>query len=142
MEMTNNQQKESTTSKRVENTLVTTEKEKKKQEVTPVMGQPIPRSSHQRLLMHASNPVSVAMAAPSIDGQYYTKEQAVRILSAVPIKERMSGINNWVKFGKIPCQKQHRYELLKKFSANPTYDLYKPWGDTGREPLLNTGRYS
>ena len=141
--MTNNQQKESTTSKRVENTLVTTEKEKKKQEVTPsVMEQPIPRSSHQRLLMHASNPVSVAMAAPSRDGQYYTKEQAVRILSAVPIKERMSGIDNWVKFGKIPCQKQHRYELLKKFSANPTYDLYKPWGDTGREPLLNTGRYS
>ena len=98
--------------------------------------QPMVRRSSRRMLpMRASSAASVAVAAPR-NGPHCTKEEAVRILSAATIKERTPVIDDWIVSGKIPCQRQHMYKLLKKFSDNPNYDLSKPWGVAGREPLL------
>jgi hypothetical protein len=38
--------------------------------------------------------------------------------------------------GKIPCQKKNIFKLLRKFTENPNFNLSKPWGLRGRDPLL------
>jgi hypothetical protein len=83
--------------------------------------------------MHPS--VGVPVAAPG-NGQCHTKEEAVRVLHATPADERTRLIDDWIKFRKIPCGRKNMCKLLNKFIDNPSFDVSKPWGLIGRDPLL------
>jgi LAO/AO transport system kinase len=45
-------------------------------------------------------------------------------------------IDDWVESGRVPCQKKNVYKLLSKVTENPSFDLSKPGGLRGRDPLL------
>jgi hypothetical protein len=95
----------------IENTLAMKNKDKKKRKATP-MEQPQPkRQSSLRtrhiLTMHGSSTISSFAVAVPGNGQFYTKEETVRILSALPTKQqRKSLIDDWVRVWKNPLSKK------------------------------------